>query len=56
MSNLKIPPSIILPRDWFQVGRRIEISTKEMPKTEIVLGVSVEKGNDFERASYSVVG
>jgi hypothetical protein len=56
MTNLRIPPSIILPRDWFQVGRRIEISTKEIPKMDIVLGVSVEKGNDFERASYTPVG
>jgi hypothetical protein len=52
---LRIPASIVIPRDWFGIGRRIELSTKEIPKSDVVLGISVEKGHDFERVSYTPV-
>jgi hypothetical protein len=42
-------------RDWFGIGRRIELSIKEGSKQDIVLGISVEKGHDFERVSYTPV-
>lgn len=51
--NLRIPVSIILPRDWFQPGRQIEISLRENVKQNVTLGISVEKGGDFERASFT---
>ncbi|MBI5889767.1 MAG: hypothetical protein HZB47_03700 [Nitrosomonadales bacterium] len=52
IASMRIPPSIVIPRDWFGTGRRLELSTKEVPKLEISLGISVEKGHDFERVSY----
>jgi len=52
MANLRIPASIILPRDWFQAGRPVDIATKENPNLSVRLGISVELGNDFERVSY----
>lgn len=55
MPSLRIPPSIVIPREWFGIGRRLELSTKEVPKLDIVLGISVEKGHDFERVSYTPV-
>jgi hypothetical protein len=53
--TLRIPPSIVIPREWFGIGRRLEISTKEVQKQDITLGISVEKGHDFERVSYTPV-
>lgn len=55
MPSLRIPASIVIPRDWFGIGRRIELSTREIPKSDVVLGISVEKGHDFERVSYTPV-
>ena len=55
MTSLRIPPSIVIPREWFGIGRRIELSAKEGLKLDIVLGISVEKGHDFERVSYTPV-
>ncbi len=55
MPSLRIPSSIIIPRDWFGIGRRIELSAKEGSKLDVVLGISVEKGLDFERVSYMPV-
>jgi len=55
MPSLRIPASIVIPRDWFGIGRRIELSTKQDPKLDVVLGISVEKGHDFERVSYTPV-
>lgn len=55
MANLRIPASIVIPRDWFAVGRRLNVSTKEVPKLSISLGISIERGNDFERASYTPI-
>jgi cyclic-di-GMP-binding protein len=52
---LNIPPSLIVPRDWFKAGRVIEI---EHPNGEIQnarLGFSVERGIDYERVSYTPV-
>ncbi len=54
MVNLRIPASIILPRDWFHAGRSIEIAHADNQKQSIALGISVEKGGDFERASFSL--
>jgi cyclic-di-GMP-binding protein len=53
MANLRIPASIVIPRDWFHAGRELDLEFKEIPKLSIKLGISVEKGNDFERVSYT---
>jgi hypothetical protein len=53
MSNLRIPASIILPRDWFQAGRHIELTVSGNKKQGVILGISVEKGSDFERVSFA---
>ena len=52
--NLRIPPSILMPRDWFQSGRPLELALHEKEKLSVTLGISVEKGNDFERVSYTL--
>jgi hypothetical protein len=54
MPNLRIPVSVVLPRDWFQAGRTIEISLRENLKQSVTLGISVDKGSDFERASFTL--
>ena len=55
MPNLRIPASIIIPRDWFQTGRYLDITSKENQKLSVMLGISVDKGNDFERVSFTPV-
>jgi hypothetical protein len=54
MTNLRIPASLLLPRDWFAAGRPLELALPENPKQSIVLGISVEKGNDYERVSFTL--
>ncbi len=53
MENLRIPASIILPRDWFQAGRPLELALSEGQKQNVILGISVDKGNDYERVSFT---
>ena len=54
MANLRIPASLIVPRDWFQAGRVLELALPENPKQSVTLGISVEKGNDYERVSFTL--
>ncbi len=54
MANLRIPASLLLPRDWFAAGRGLELALPENPKQAIALGISVEKGHDYERASFTL--
>ncbi|OIR01454.1 hypothetical protein GALL_165450 [mine drainage metagenome] len=51
--RLRIPASIVLPRDWFQAGRRVDLALKDNPKLSVILGFSVDKGNDYERVSFT---
>jgi hypothetical protein len=51
MAKLRIPASIVIPRDWFQTGRNLDFILRDRPKQKVALGISVEKGNDFERVS-----
>lgn len=53
MTNLRIPASILIPRDWFQTGRYLEIGMRKNQTLKIILGISVEKGNDYERVSFT---
>jgi hypothetical protein len=52
MANLKIPASLILPRDVFQANRKLELTHSGKEKSNIKLGFSVSSGSDFERASF----
>ncbi len=53
IANLRIPASLIVPRDWFQAGRSLELALPDGKKQNVTLGFSVEKGNDYERVSLS---
>lgn len=54
MANLRIPASLILPRDWFQTGRPLELTLQDNQKQNVILGLSIDKGNDYERVSFSL--
>lgn len=56
MTNLRIPASLLIPRDWFQTGRILELTLPDSRKQSVALGISVEKGNDYERVSFTVKG
>lgn len=53
MPKLRIPASILLPRDWFQVGRVLDLTPNEGTKVVLTLAISVEKGNDYERVGFT---
>ncbi len=52
MEKLRIPASLVLPRDWFQAGREIELTLADRSKQKVKLGISVERGVDYERVSF----
>jgi hypothetical protein len=52
---LNSPPSLIIPRNWFQSGRVVEILHQNAEKQNATLGFSVEHGIDYERVSYTLV-
>lgn len=52
---LKIPASLIAPRDWFKPGRVVEIVQADKIKLNVKMKFSVEKGSDYERISFSQV-
>ena len=52
---LKIPASLIVPRDWFKPGRTIEIAQADKQKLNVRMEFSVEKGSDYERISFKPV-
>lgn len=53
MPTLKIPGSLIVPRDVFQTSRICELIQPNNEKFNIKMGFSVSAGVDFERVSYS---
>ena len=55
VTALKIPASLIIPRDWFHPYRVVEIVNLEGEKEEVQMGFSVEKGLDYERVSFTPV-
>jgi hypothetical protein len=55
MDALKIPSSLIAPRDWFKPGRVVEITRADRQKVNVRMEFSVEKGLDYERISYTPV-
>ncbi len=48
-----LPPSLIVPRDWFKPGRVVAILDRAGGKQMVKLGFSVERGLDYERVSFS---
>ena len=52
---LKTPPSLIIPRNWFQAGRVVEILHQNAEKQKAAIGFSVERGIDYERVSFTLV-
>jgi hypothetical protein len=41
-----------MPRDWFKTGREIELTLPDRSKQKVKLGISVERGIDYERVSF----
>ncbi|MDD2700385.1 MAG: hypothetical protein PHH36_04015 [Sideroxydans sp.] len=52
MEKLRIPASLVMPRNWFLAGREIELTLVDRSKQKIKLGISVERGVDYERVSF----
>ncbi|MFZ5502032.1 MAG: hypothetical protein ACOY3V_00600 [Pseudomonadota bacterium] len=52
---LKIPASLILPRDWFQPARVVEVRYPNGETQHLKMGFSVERGIDYERVSFTLV-
>ena len=50
---LRTPASLIIPRDWFQPDRVVEIVQLDEQRLRVKMGFSVEKGLDYERVSFS---
>ena len=55
MPDLRIPASLILPRNQFQPGGQLELTLRDGKKKKIKMGISVEKGGNYERISFSEV-
>lgn len=50
---LKTPASLIAPRDWFKPGRVVEIVHGDKKKLQLKMELSIEKGSDYERISFT---
>ena len=55
VSALKIPASLIMPRDWFHPGHVVEILHHNAEKQNVKMEFSVERGIDYERVSFTPV-
>jgi hypothetical protein len=53
LAALAAPPTIVLPRGWFQPGRVLNIA--ENPASKVRLTALLEHGPDFERASFEPI-
>lgn len=52
LDKLRIPASLVIPREWFRSERKVELNLPENVKQSVALGFSVEKGVDYERVSF----
>ncbi|MCK9201979.1 MAG: hypothetical protein M0P59_01040 [Gallionella sp.] len=52
---LKIPASLVVPREWFQTGRVVEVLHLNGEAQDVKMDFSVERGLDYERVSFSLV-
>jgi hypothetical protein len=55
VAALKIPASLVIPRDWFQPGRVVEIMHQNAEKQNVKMNISVERGLDYERIGFTPV-
>jgi cyclic-di-GMP-binding protein len=53
--ELKIPASLIAPRDWFKPGRVVEIVQVDKKKLQLKMELSIEKSSDYERISFTEI-
>ncbi len=53
ITSLRIPSSLIVPRDFFHPDRLAEIIHLDDKRQPVKMGFSVEKGIDFERISFT---
>jgi len=53
VSALKIPASLVIPRDWFRPGRVVEVLHHNAEKMNAKMVFSVERGIDYERVSFT---
>ncbi|OGT01093.1 MAG: hypothetical protein A3F73_12110 [Gallionellales bacterium RIFCSPLOWO2_12_FULL_59_22] len=54
VAAINTPASLIIPRDWFQTDRVVEILHQNGEKEFVKLGFSVERGIDYERVSFTI--
>jgi hypothetical protein len=52
---LRTPPSLIIPNNWFEPGRILDIQHQNGEKQQAKMGFSVERGIDYERVSYTLL-
>ncbi len=55
VAAIKVQPSLIIPRDWFETGRIIEIVAPGKDRQIVRMGFSIERGLDYERISFTAV-
>ncbi|MBI5429979.1 MAG: hypothetical protein HY938_05915 [Nitrosomonadales bacterium] len=51
--ELKLPPSLVIPHNWFKPGRVVELLNQKAEKQNVKMGFSVERGADYERVSFT---
>jgi len=51
----KIPASLIIPRNWFKPGRVVEIVQVDKKSLLLKMKLSIEKGSDYERISFTEI-
>lgn len=52
---IKTPASLIIPRDWFEAARVVEVLHQNGEILAVRLGFSVEFGLDYERVSFTAI-
>lgn len=52
---LKTPASLIIPRNWFKPGGSVVIQHQNGEKQNAKMDISVERGIDYERVSFTLV-
>lgn len=55
VTALKTQASLIIPRDWFKPDRVVEILCQNAEIQNVKMGLSLERGVDFERVSFTLV-
>lgn len=54
--SLNIPASLVLPLDWFRAKILIELQQPGMETKTVRLNLSIERGLNFERVSFTEIG